>query len=59
LLLRASGPETEKKHGTPAASVAGVYSFMGLRNFALIPVIASVAKQFSRGWIAAALRASQ
>ena len=32
LLLRASGVERQTKHGTPAASVAGVYSFMGSKN---------------------------
>src|SRR5205085_8614252 len=40
LLLCASEVERRKKHGTPATSVAGVYSFLG-------PVIASAAKQSS------------
>src|SRR5205085_4362589 len=33
LLLCASEVERRKKHGTPATSVAGVYSFLGRRLF--------------------------
>jgi hypothetical protein len=32
LLSCASELERGKKHGTPATSVAGVYSFMGMAN---------------------------